>query len=101
MKTKKETKVVSASAEPVHAWFGLTYANYLVLPRAVLQSMPAEWQEKFVKLLEEAGDVCRRAEVPSPHGYRVQPVDAAGRYARDEVPHYRHAPKLFTEVTEH
>ena len=84
-------------AEPVHRWFGLTYANYLVLPRAVLQSMPAEWQEKFVKLLEEADAACERAKVPSPHGYHVQPVNGKGRYATDVVPHYRHAPNLFTE----
>jgi len=24
----------------IHTWFGLTYANYLVLPRTLLQSMP-------------------------------------------------------------
>ncbi len=93
--------VTSPSIEPVHGWFGLTYANYLVLPRTVLQSMPPEWQEKFVKLLEEARVECKRVGVPSPHAYRVQPVGADGRYVRNEVPHYRHAPKLFAEVTEH
>lgn len=39
--------------EAIHAWFGLTYANYLVLPRSVLQSMPDEWQKRFVEQLEE------------------------------------------------
>lgn len=29
--------------EPIHLWFNLTYANYLCLPRSVLQSMPQEW----------------------------------------------------------
>ena len=37
---------------PIHWYFGLSYANYLVLPRSVLQSMPIKWQEDFVKLLE-------------------------------------------------
>lgn len=37
----------------VHDWFSLTYANYLVMPRAVLQSMPLEWQARFVKCLLE------------------------------------------------
>jgi len=90
--------VVSPSIEPVHGWFGLTYANYLVLSRAVLQSMPLEWQEKFVKLLGEANAACRRAGIPAPHGYRVQPVDVAGRYAKDEILHYKRAPNLFTAV---
>ena len=37
----------------IHSFFGLSYAHYLVLPRSVLQSMPAKWQKKFVKLLNE------------------------------------------------
>lgn len=39
--------------EAIHGWFGLTYANYLVLPRAVLQSMPDDWQTDFCNLLDE------------------------------------------------
>lgn len=37
----------------IHHWFELTYAQYLTLPRSVLQSMPAAWQHRFVGLLEE------------------------------------------------
>lgn len=39
--------------DAVHGYFGLTYANYLVLHRTLLQSMPDEWQNRFVTLLEE------------------------------------------------
>jgi hypothetical protein len=39
--------------EPIHNWFELTYAQYLTIPRTVLQSMPAEWQRRFVRCLEE------------------------------------------------
>lgn len=39
--------------EAIHGWFGLTYANYLVLNRSVLQSMPDEWQSRFVGCLRE------------------------------------------------
>lgn len=38
----------------VHTWFSLSYVNYLVLPRAVLQSMPEEWQHRFTALMGEA-----------------------------------------------
>jgi hypothetical protein len=38
---------------PVHTKFGLTYANFLVLHRAHLQSMPLEWQTRLVDLLED------------------------------------------------
>ena len=40
----------------IHNWFGLSYANYLVLPRSILQSMDAEWQKKLVNLLNELED---------------------------------------------
>ena len=40
----------------IHHFFGLTYAAYLVLPRSIMQSMPDEWQNKFVDLLEELND---------------------------------------------
>lgn len=43
--------------EPIHEWFSLSYAQYLTIPRTVLQSMPDEWQEKLVKLLNELDDM--------------------------------------------
>ena len=42
---------------PIHDWFGLTYCSYLTIPRTILQSMPIEWQRRFVKCLEEAEDM--------------------------------------------
>lgn len=38
---------------PIHAWFGMTYANHQVLHRSMMQSMPTEWQERMVRCLEE------------------------------------------------
>jgi hypothetical protein len=48
--------------DAVHGFFGLTYASYLVLPRVLLQSMPDEWQSRFVKLVEEYDDAFRHIE---------------------------------------
>lgn len=48
----------------IHMYFGLTYAEYLVIPRSVLQSMPEEWQFKFVKLLDELDDTNWRDLLP-------------------------------------
>lgn len=42
--------------EPIHEWFELTYAQYLTIPRSVLQSMDLEWQARFVACLEELDD---------------------------------------------
>jgi len=43
----------ATDAEPIHGWFELSYAQYLTIPRSVLQSMPIEWQTRFVACLEE------------------------------------------------
>jgi hypothetical protein len=74
------------SDEPIHEHFGLSYANYLMLHRTLLQSMPLSWQRKFVALLGELAEAY--AHLDDPVAFRVQPVDAGGRYARDPVPHY-------------
>jgi hypothetical protein len=44
--------------EPIHGYFGLSYAQYLAIPRTILQSMPLEWQQRFVDCLSEIEDVC-------------------------------------------
>ncbi len=61
--------------EAVHGWFGLTYSNYLVLPRTLMQSMPGLWQGRMVRLLEEIRDAY--AHIPQAASYQVQ----AGRWA--------------------
>jgi hypothetical protein len=35
----------------VHGWFELSYAQYLTVPRSVLEAMPQEWQARFVHCL--------------------------------------------------
>jgi hypothetical protein len=57
---------------PVHTWFGLTYANYLVLHRTLMQSMPLPWQERMVDCLEELHDAFGHLEFPD--GYIIEPA---------------------------
>jgi hypothetical protein len=57
-------------ADAIHRHFGLTYANYLVLPRTFLQSMDDEWQTGFVALLDRLNDAF--AHVPQAEGYKVE-----------------------------
>jgi hypothetical protein len=47
---------------PVHGWFGLTYSNYLVLHRAMMQSMPEEWQARAVALFTELDEAFAHIE---------------------------------------
>jgi len=57
--------------EPIHNHFGLSYAEYLTIPRSALQSMPKEWQKRFVQCLAEIDQTieCSPAEG---YEYRVQ-----------------------------
>ncbi|MFD7868021.1 hypothetical protein [Streptomyces sp. NPDC059783] len=56
---------------PIHTWFSLSYSNYLVLHRTLLQSMPAEWQTQFVALLGELDTAFEH--VPQAGQYEVTP----------------------------
>lgn len=55
--------------EPIHGWFGLSYSSYLVVPRTLLQSMPADWQAAFVDLLDEMNEALHA--VPQAEVYEV------------------------------
>lgn len=57
---------------PIHEWFGLSYSNYLVLERTLLQSMSVEWQERMVACLEQLGDAF--AHVDKASVWWVQPA---------------------------
>jgi|GEM_PF-5420987 len=72
--------------EAIHNWFSLTYANYLVLHRTQLQSMPEDWQQRFVKCLEQLHEAFEG--MPTVDGYRVQAVNSEGKFTKDPMPHY-------------
>lgn len=48
----------------VHTWFSLSYANYLVVPRSVLQSMPEDWQHRFTALMGEMDEAFGHLDWP-------------------------------------
>ncbi len=72
--------------EPIHEWFELSYAQYLTIPRSVLQSMPAAWQARFVACLEEL-DATIDWRPPSGR-YWVQLKNNEGRYQVDPLMDY-------------
>lgn len=86
---------VIGTTAPVHDWFGLSYSNYLVIPRAILESMPVGWQKQFVDLLRECDTAVADAKIETSAKYRVTPIGADGKFAREPMPHYRHAPNVF------
>lgn len=72
----------------VHEWFELTYAQYLTIPRSVLESMPDKWQEKFVDCLTELDNTIDWR--PTEGRYWVQLKDDKGKYKQDPFREYRY-----------
>lgn len=75
-----------ACEQDVHAWFELSYSSYLVLPRSLMQEMPAAWQHAMVALLERM-----REEFPGEHSsYTVLKKGERNRFERDPLRRYRY-----------
>ncbi|MGW5711634.1 hypothetical protein [Streptomyces olivaceus] len=64
------TDQTAVETDAIHAHFGLSHANYLVLPRTLLQSMPDRWQTQFVGLLGEMTEAFQ--DVPQAEAYKVE-----------------------------
>jgi hypothetical protein len=58
---------------PVHKWFSLSYCNYVVLHRTLLQSMPIEFQQRAVALFEEMDEAF--AHVDRPECFKVEAAE--------------------------
>lgn len=54
---------------PIHDWFSLSYSNYQVLPRTLMQSMPLAWQQRMVACLHELA--AAYAHLPQAEAYEV------------------------------
>jgi hypothetical protein len=75
-------------SQPIHDWFELSYAQYLTVPRLVMQSMPIEWQKKMAALLQEMDDTFDWR--PKGGRYWVQLRDSHGKYSETPLSNYRH-----------
>jgi hypothetical protein len=84
--TKQQHAINPYCDGPVWQAFGLGRAGYLVVPRRTLQSMPLEWQQKFVALMDEAQALLPGEAFPE---YVVQRRER-GRFVADALREYRH-----------
>jgi hypothetical protein len=73
---------------PVHNWFELSYAQYLTIPRSILQAMPLEWKERFTKCLYELDDTIDWR--PRDGRYWCRLRNSKGRFIEDPFMEYRH-----------
>lgn len=69
-------------------WFELSYAQYLTIPRIVMESMSIEWRRKMAALLYEMDDTFDWR--PKEGRYWVRLRDARGRYQDAPLNNYRH-----------
>jgi hypothetical protein len=74
--------------DPLAEWFELSYAQFLTVPRLVLQSMPMEWQIKMAALLREMDETFDWR--PNEGCYWVRLRDAHGRFCDAPLNDYRH-----------
>lgn len=72
--------------QDVNLGFELSYAQYLTIPRSVLEAMPLEWQYKFTALLNELGETIDWR--PESGRYWVKLKDGNGRYVHDPFMEY-------------
>lgn len=86
MTDKPSAAWICEDMEPVHLWFELTYAQYLTIPRSLLQSMPQEWQSRFVRCLEELDSAFDWR--PEQGRYWVRLKDDNGRFVQDPLMDY-------------
>lgn len=88
---KRMKRVMDYNQGPVWNSFGLTRANYFVMPRRVLQSMPAHWQAQFVGLMDELHETLDYDEPLE--GYKVclaDEDDDEDCVCSDPMSEYRH-----------
>lgn len=81
------------SHTPIHNFFGLSYASYLVIPRSILQSCTPEAQQKLCDALEEVYKETK-AHMDDPWPYEatisVQLRDVVtGRLKKDDLADYQ------------
>ncbi len=79
-------KQVPKDDEAIHSFFGLSYSSHLVVPRTVLQSMPARWQRDFVDHLLELDEAA--FQLPIPNYYGVVARDTKGKFTGDPLADY-------------
>jgi hypothetical protein len=73
---------------PISEWFELSHAQFLTVPRLVMESTPLEWQEKMKALLVEMDETFNWR--PEEGRYWVKLKDDNGRYCDAPLNDYRH-----------
>lgn len=88
LEQEKDSSDVVDGSQPIHTWFELSYAQFLTVPRLVMESMPQEWQWKMAALLTEMDNTFDWR--PENGRYWVKLKDYRGRFCDAPLNDYRH-----------
>lgn len=81
-------KKIEFRDSPISNWFELSYAQFLTVPRLVMESMPLLWQKDMVALLEKMDDTFDWR--PKEGRYWVKLKDGSGRFCDAPLSDYRY-----------
>lgn len=79
----------------ISTFFELSYAQYLTIPRSIMQAMPVGWQYRMVSCLDELDETFQWR--PKEGRYWVCLKDGRGRYAEDPLIEYRRPNRGYIE----
>lgn len=95
--TAGDLQGIKDEAEPIHHYFELSYAQYLAIPRSILQNMPMMWQRVFVALLIKLDN---HFDWRRP-GMWVRFQNSDGRYMKDDLADYERGGRLLSPEAVH
>jgi len=81
---------------PINGWFELTRAQFLTVPRSIMEAMPCDWREKMAALLRELDDTFDWRPAEGNH-WVTYLRDGRGRYKFSQLCEYRHPDRAFIE----
>jgi hypothetical protein len=88
-------------ADDIQKWFGELEATHVVFHRSIIQSMPENWQKRFLALVTELSCTCTRNGVPVPK-LVVVAVDEGGKLVADPLADHQHGKRdVFQEAAQH
>lgn len=91
----EETTPLQMDDEAISAWFELTYAQYLTVPRSILEAMPAGWQARMAECLQELDETFDWR--PKEGRYWCRLKDGNGRFVDDPLMNYRRPQRDYIE----
>ena len=88
---RHERVVMRDGYDRLWAWFGLSRASWLTLPRSMMHEMPDGWQHRMAELLKEWDETWDSHHMPEP----IVNAKESGRFTKwpEWVLNYRHPHK--------